>query len=188
VSEQDVSSRFEAAVLPHLDAAYNLARWLTRSPEDAADIVQEASLRALRFFGSFRGGDARPWFLGIVRNTTWTWLGANRRMDTVTLTETDAGDPDGRSLLDVLPAPGDDPEAALGRAEERSRLEQLILRLPAPFRECLVLRELEELSYREIAAIVGTPVGTVMSRLARARRLLIQYGRELVSEEAGHGV
>jgi RNA polymerase sigma-70 factor (ECF subfamily) len=187
-AQGDPSARFEAAVLPHLDAAYNLARWLTRSPDDAADIVQEASLRALRFFASFRGGDARPWFLGIVRNTSWTWLGANRRLDTVPLDDPVTGDPDGPGLADLLPSPDGDPETQLGAAEDRGRLERLILRLPAPFRECLVLRELEEMSYREIAAIVGTPVGTVMSRLARARRLLIQYAREQTREEAGHGV
>ncbi|MBX6320315.1 MAG: sigma-70 family RNA polymerase sigma factor [Rhodospirillaceae bacterium] len=161
---------------------------MTRSPEDAVDIVQEATLRALRFFDSFRGGDARPWFLGIVRNTTWTSLGANRRKETTSLDDSDIGDPEARGLLDRLPAAGDDPEAALGRAEERSRLEELILRLPASFRECLVLSELEELSYREIAAIVGAPVGAMMSRLARARRLLVEYGRALRHEEAGHGL
>jgi RNA polymerase sigma-70 factor (ECF subfamily) len=152
--------------LPHLDAAYNLARWMTRDPSDAADVVQEAMLRALRFFGSFRGGSGKSWLLAIVRNTAIDWMRSNRPMQ-LSLAPGDDGDP-----FENIPAEGDDPEAALIRVGDRQQLDRLIAALPAEFRECLVLREMEELSYKEIAAVTGVPIGTVMSRLSRARLLL----------------
>jgi RNA polymerase sigma-70 factor (ECF subfamily) len=152
--------------LPHLDAAYNLARWLTRDAADAADVVQEAMLRALRFFGSFRGGNIKSWLLAIVRNTAIDWLRANRPAQ-IAPAPADDSDP-----FENIADENDDPEAALIRASSRQQLDRLIAALPAEFRECLVLREMEELSYKEIAAVTGVPIGTVMSRLSRARLLL----------------
>jgi RNA polymerase sigma-70 factor (ECF subfamily) len=169
------TARFAEMALPHLDAAYNLARWLTRDPADAADVVQEAMLRALRFFGSFRGGSGKSWLLTIVRNTAIDWMRANRPAQSLTPASPD-GDP-----LENIPAEGDDPETALIRIGDRQQLDRLIAALPTEFRECLVLREMEELSYKEIAAVTGVPIGTVMSRLSRAR-LLLQ--RALIRENA----
>jgi RNA polymerase sigma-70 factor (ECF subfamily) len=151
-------ARFEQMVLPHLDAAYNLARWLTRNDHDADDVVQEAMLRAFRHFDSLRG-DARPWLLAVVRNACFSWLQANRPADVEPLD--DVAD-------DSLPGP----EAAVARSVDRRLLNEAIAALPVQFREVLVLRELEDLAYRDIARIAGIPIGTVMSRLARARRQL----------------
>ena len=152
-------ARFEARVLPYLDAAYNLARWLTRNDHDAQDVVQEAALRAYRFFDGLRG-EPRPWLLAVVRNACWSWLQANRPADIEPL--------DDEIADDALPGP----EAALARSLDRRLLNEAIAALPVQFREALVLRELEDLSYRDIARVAGIPIGTVMSRLARARRLL----------------
>ena len=151
-------SRFEQTVLPHLDAAYNLARWLTRNDHDAQDVLQDAMLRAFRHFGTLRG-DARPWLLAVVRNACFTWLQANRPADVEPLADV----PD-----DSLPGP----EAAVARSVDRRLMNEAIAALPVQFREVLVLRELEDLPYRDIARIAGIPIGTVMSRLARARRQL----------------
>jgi RNA polymerase sigma-70 factor, ECF subfamily len=149
-------------VLPLLPSAYNLARWLTRNEHDADDVVQEAFLRAYRFFPSFRGTDARAWVLTIVRNACWTFLRARRpREFTFGLDEAD--EPvDGAASA----------EEDLVRRADGARLSRALDELPTEFREVVVLRELEELSYREIAEVSGIPVGTVMSRLARARRRL----------------
>jgi RNA polymerase sigma-70 factor (ECF subfamily) len=160
------AARFAEMATPHLDAAYNLARWLTRDPADASDVVQEAMLRALRFFGSFRGGSGKSWLLAIVRNTAMDWMRANRPAQ-IAPASADHGDP-----LENIADEGDDPEAALIRVGNREQLDRLIDALPAEFRECLILRELEELSYKEIAAVTGVPLGTVMSRLSRARLTL----------------
>jgi RNA polymerase sigma-70 factor (ECF subfamily) len=154
-------ARFEQTVLPHLDAAYNLARWLTRNDHDADDVLQEAMLRAYRHFGGLRG-EARPWLLAVVRNACWSWLQANRPAEVEPLDDAIADD--------SLPGP----EAALARTLDRRLLNEAIAALPAQFREVLVLRELEDLSYRDIARVAGIPIGTVMSRLARARRLLAE--------------
>jgi len=162
------TARFAETALPHLDAAYNLARWLTRDPGDAADVVQEAMLRALKFFGGFRGGNGKSWLLAIVRNAAFDWMKANRPAEVMNFTS----DPDGENEIENVPSGGDNPEHALIRATERAQLDALIEALPAEFRECLILRELEDLSYKEIAAVVGVPIGTVMSRLARARALI----------------
>jgi RNA polymerase sigma-70 factor (ECF subfamily) len=153
---------FERLVLPLLPSAYNLARWLTRNEHDADDVVQEAFLRAYRFFPSFRGADARAWVLAIVRNSCWTFLRANRgRGVPVALDETE--EPvDGAASA----------EEDLVRRADRARLAHALDDLPAEFREVVILRELEDLSYREIADVVGIPAGTVMSRLSRARRRL----------------
>jgi len=154
-------ARFEQTVLQHLDAAYNLARWLTRNDHDADDVLQEAMLRAYRHFAGLRG-EARPWLLAVVRNACWSWLQANRPADVEPLDDAIADD--------SLPGP----EAALARTLDRRLLNEAIAALPVQFREVLVLRELEDLSYRDIARVAGIPIGTVMSRLARARRLLAE--------------
>ena len=162
-------SAFAALALPHLDAAYNLARWLTGSGAEAEDVVQEALVRALTYFPGYRGGNARAWLLRIVRNAAYAALNARRDHAAEPLGDEGSGVPE--------PAdPGDDPEAALIRARGAMRLDELMNRLPAELKETLVLRELEELSYREIAEVTGAPVGTVMSRLWRARRLLAKAG------------
>lgn len=155
---------FERVTAPHLDAAYNLARWLTRDPHDAEDVVQEAYLRAYRFFSGFRGGDGRAWLLAIVRNTCHSWLAQHRRPQaTLDLVE----------LEEQLAAPAElGPEHILLREGTQQLLTQALEQLPLEFREVLVLRELEELSYRDIADIAAIPIGTVMSRLSRGRRLL----------------
>jgi RNA polymerase sigma-70 factor, ECF subfamily len=167
--------RFEEIVLPHLDAAYNLARWLTRNEHDAQDVVQEAYLRAFRFFDGFRGGEGRAWLLTIVRHTCYTWLEKNRPAEVSAGfdEEAPAGERAGFDP-DMMAAEGGNPEAiALQNAHKRI-LNQAIATLPLGFREVLILRELEDLSYKEIARVVDVPVGTVMSRLARARKLLRQ--------------
>ena len=179
-------AQFEAVVLPHLNSAYNLARWLCRDPDAAQDVVQEATLRALRFFASYRGGDARPWYLRIVRNT---FISGRHRQGGATILPFSALDgDDGPSVVEQIPAPGPDPETALARLQDREAIDRLIARLPEEFRDILVLRELEELSYREIAEVAQIPIGTVMSRLARARRQLLAWAREDEMAEAGHGV
>ncbi len=155
--------RFERCILPHLDAAYNLARWLTRNAHDAEDVVQEACLRAYQFFGGFRGADGRAWLLAVVRNTCYTWLERNRPREPLTpFDETKHTGAD-------LPA---GPQELAQRGEDRERLRRAIEGLPPEYREVIVLRELEGLSYREIAGITAAPLGTVMSRLARARERL----------------
>jgi RNA polymerase sigma-70 factor, ECF subfamily len=156
---------FEEAVLPHLDAAYNLARWLTRNEADAEDVVQEAFLRAVRFYEGFHGLNCRAWLLTIVRNTSCTWLQANRaREPTITFDE------EMHSTKRQITSP----DAALLANADREMLQQAIEELPLEFREVIVLRELDGVSYKEIAEIAGIPMGTVMSRLARARGRLQQ--------------
>ena len=164
--ESSELERFEAVVLPHLDAAYTLARYLTRSDHDAQDVVQDASLRAFRHFATFRGAgsvEGRAWLLAIVRNTAHTWQ-RRHHGDTLT-TEFD----EERHSEAVA---GEDAAAALVAQGERAALHRAIDELAPEFREVIVLRELEELSYKEIAEVAGVPVGTVMSRLSRARRRL----------------
>ncbi len=152
---------------PHLDAAYNLARWLTRNDHDAQDVVQEAMLRAMRYVDSFRGEQARAWLLQIVRHTTWSWLRQNRPAELVSLDADDAAHEPA--------APADQEPLALAlRHADRAQINRAIAALPVVYREALVLRELEELSYKEIARILDVPVGTVMSRLSRARTLMQQ--------------
>ena len=155
---------FEEAVMPHMDAAYNLARWLTRNDADAQDIVQEAYLRALRFFSGFRGDDARAWLLTIVRNTCYTWFRRHRSPEL-------SCDFDEVAL--ARESEGPDPEAVQVLKEQAQLVNDAIEKLPIEFREVVVLRELEELSYKEIAVVLGVPIGTVMSRLARARKRLM---------------
>ena len=156
--------RFEAQALPHLDAAYNLARWLTASPADAEDIVQDAILRAFRGFDGFRGVDAKPWLLAIVRNCFMSAVQKRKRH--VQLPDDDSTGE--TAFIDETPGP----EQSAIRANDGRKLNLLMASMPADFRAVLVLRELEDLSYRDIARITGVPIGTVMSRLARARALL----------------
>ena len=158
-----MSQQFEQAVLPHLDAAYNLARWLVRSPADADDVVQEAYLRALRFFDGFRGGDSRSWILKIVRNTCYSWVRKNRPSELVDEFDETIHSNETRS---------DDAEGMLVSRAESDRVRHALEGLPVAFREVLVLREIEELSYKEICAVMGAPMGTVMSSLSRARKRL----------------
>jgi RNA polymerase sigma-70 factor (ECF subfamily) len=168
MAERRRRSRFETVVLPHLDAGYALARWLTRNDADAADVVQEACLRAFRYFDSYREGDAKSWLLKIVRRTCYDWLQRNRPADLVPLeTETD---PDGppHALQHAIV----DADALLQSRSDLRRLDLLIEMLPPPLRETIVLRELQELDYRQIAEVTGVPIGTVMSRLHRARAAL----------------
>ena len=155
---------FEEAVLPHLDAAFNYARWLTRSDADAEDVVQDAYVRALRFFSSLRNDDARSWLLTIVRNT---WYGRFPRANGAT--QTTAYDDMTHEQRDE----GPDPEALVIQQQAIEKVRRAVQELPADFREVIVLRELEGLSYKEIAAVARIPIGTVMSRLARARERLL---------------
>ena len=155
MEEKDKTARFEQTILPHLDAAYNLARWLTRNEHDAEDMVQEAYLRAFRFFSTFHGMDGRAWLLTIVRNTCYTWLHQNRAHEMTTMFDSN-------------------PAALALRSADHQILRQALDELPVEFREVVVLRDLEGFSYKEIAGIANIPTGTVMSRLARARERLKQ--------------
>ncbi|HVH66845.1 MAG TPA: sigma-70 family RNA polymerase sigma factor [Gemmatimonadales bacterium] len=164
--EPNELERFERMVLPHLDSAYTVARYLTRDDDDAQDVVQDAYLRALKYFSGFRGddaGSARAWLLAIVRNTAYTWR--HRQRDAALATEFD-------EEHHSAAVAGEHPAAALDRTAARESLHQALDRLPSEFREVIVLRELEGLSYKEISDVAAVPVGTVMSRLSRARRRL----------------
>jgi RNA polymerase sigma-70 factor (ECF subfamily) len=166
---------FEETVLPHLDAAYNLARWLTRNERDAEDIVQEAFLRALRHYRTFKGGDAKPWLLAIVRNTFYTWRKHNRVPEENILLEEDK---------QPIAEDSSDPEKMLLRETDRQLLRSALQLLPKEFLEVIVLREFEELSYKEIAQVMQVPSGTVMSRLARARKRLVKILTDSQNREA----
>ena len=159
-----IDRRFEELVLPHLDAAYNLARWLARDAHDADDVVQDACVRALKYLGSLHGSNARAWFLTIVRHAFYDWLGRNRPSEIV--------DDDGAAIDNAIDHAAGTPEQLALRNDQRRALSDEIAALPLRYREVLVLRELEELSYKEIARVADIPIGTVMSRLARARALL----------------
>jgi RNA polymerase sigma-70 factor (ECF subfamily) len=164
---------FDSIALPHLDAAYNLARWLMRDATEAEDVVQDALLRGLRYFSSFAGGDGRAWLLRIVRNVAYDRLAARRGLATLPLD----GDGEEGSLADTLRDPGDNPETAVGKMQDRARLDALLAALPVEQREAIVLCDLEEMPYRAIAEIAGVPIGTVMSRLWRARRNLARLAK-----------
>jgi RNA polymerase sigma factor (sigma-70 family) len=160
LTSQEKLRRFEEQISPHLKSAYNLAKWLTRSHEDAEDVVQEAFLRAFSAFEGLRGEDAKPWLLTIVRNTSMTWLKRNRNAGaTIGLEET---------LVDPIER-SPDPEERLLISCDRQQVRQALEQLPSEFRETVVLREMEGLSYKEISATIGVPLGTVMSRLSRGR-------------------
>ena len=174
--------RFEETVLPHLAAAYNLARWLVHNEHDAEDLVQEAYLRAFKFFSGYHGGDSRAWLLTIVRNTCYTWLQQNRALRLI--------DP----IDDKLEEVGSDfadPETLLLQDADSQLVRQALEELPVEFREIVVMREMEGLSYKEIANIVDVPIGTVMSRLARGRKrlhalLANRMGKEASVELSGN--
>ncbi len=168
----DSKARFANVVIPHLDDAYSLARWVTGNRADAEDVVQEACLRAFRGIGGFTGGNGRAWVLTIVRNAAYDWLRKNRPPAVVHVDDLEAVERM-RSADDAAPAP-DNPEAALIARADEVKLEAAIASLPAIFRETLVLRDVQGLDYREIATITDVPIGTVMSRLARARRRVIE--------------
>jgi RNA polymerase sigma-70 factor (ECF subfamily) len=167
-------ARFEQTILPHLHAAYNLARWLTSTDQDAEDVVQEAYLRAFKFFDTFHGGDSRAWLLTIVRHTAYTWLRQNRDHELAASFDDEQYDAETVSesseevLLDVL---------------EQQLLREAIAALPVEFREVIVLNALEDLSYKEIAVVVNIPIGTVMSRLARARKRLYHTLSQSLNKE-----
>jgi RNA polymerase sigma factor (sigma-70 family) len=160
LTSQEKLRRFEEQISPHLNSAYNLAKWLTRSHEDAEDVVQEAFLRAFSAFESFRGGDGKPWLLTIVRNTSMTWLKRNRNAGATISFEQTIEDP-----IEHSP----DPEETLLISCDREQVRHALEQLPSDFREAVVLREMEGLSYKEISATIGVPLGTVMSRLSRGR-------------------
>jgi len=160
LSPQDIE-RYNLLVLPHLDSAFNLARWLLRNRTDAEDVAQEAMLRAYRFFGGFHGSDARAWLLQIVRNTCFSWMEKNRRPEPETEFNEEVHVPNSVT-----------PEALAIAGNNRDRLARALETLPPRFREVIVLRELEGCSYKEIAAITSIPIGTVMSALSRARQQL----------------
>jgi RNA polymerase sigma-70 factor (ECF subfamily) len=181
-----MSGSFEQLVLPHLDAAHNLARWMVRTRSDAEDVVQEAYLRAVTGFPGFRGGDAKAWLLRIVRNCALDSLAKRRGNNVVPIDTVMEASGSVRGALDSLVAEA--PDADLERNADRALLHRLVSSLPIEFREVLILREVEELAYREIAVIVGIPVGTVMSRLARARILLKRRWEDEQRLEAGNGM
>jgi RNA polymerase sigma-70 factor, ECF subfamily len=160
---QNKFANFEEVTVPHIKAAYNLARWLTHNDHDAQDVVQEACLRALRFFDGFRGQNDRAWFLKIVRNTCYTWLQRNRPREVTIVSEDE---------MDAIESDAPDPEALIIKKGSQELLQQAMEELSLEFREVIIMRELEGLSYKEIAAIADIPIGTVMSRLARARTQL----------------
>ena len=165
LDEKDKLARFEQSILPHMNAAYNLARWLTRNDHDAEDMVQEAYLRAFKFFHALRGVDGRAWLLTIVRNTCYTWLQQNRAHESTMMFDEE---------IHSAGCDTSNPAALLLHSADQQILRQALDELPVEFREVVVLRELEGFSYKEIAEIANIPTGTVMSRLARARERLKQ--------------
>ncbi|RKP55695.1 RNA polymerase sigma factor [Pararobbsia silviterrae] len=186
VTNDDRRNRFERVVLPHLDAAYNLARWLTGSASDADDVVQDAFMRAFRFFETFDGDNARAWLLAIVRNTWFTeWRRRRAHPGDVEFDEASFGD-------EAMPGwdahAHEDPEAISIRRDALRLVQRALDALAVEYREVIVLRELEDMSYRDIAAVTGMPVGTVMSRLSRGRRMLCEAVRALQqgSGDGGH--
>jgi RNA polymerase sigma factor (sigma-70 family) len=171
ISEREANARFARIVLPHLDDAYALARWITGNRVDAEDVVQDSCLRAFRAIGGFAEGTARAWVLTIVRHAAYQWLRKNRPAALVLVEDLELVE---HQQANFTPLGADTPESALIAKTTAERLEAAIAALPTPFREVMVLRDLQGLAYREIAAVTQVPIGTVMSRLARARRRLIQ--------------
>lgn len=169
-------ARFEKLVMPHINAGYNLARWLARDADDASDVVQDACLRAMRYIDSLNRGNARSWFLTIVRHAFYDWCERNRPAELVH---------DDEAVAAAIDRSAIDPEQAVLRRSDAKVLIDALAELPLAFREVLILREMEELSYKEIARVVGIPIGTVMSRLARARALLQGSPQLRVISEAG---
>jgi RNA polymerase sigma-70 factor, ECF subfamily len=185
--QDDRRRRFELLALPHLDAAYNLARWLAGNTTDAEDVAQEAYLRAFRYFDSYRGDNMRVWLLTIVRNSFMSWARENRSArltfqgDAAEAGEAGAGE----IMWGNKPH---DPEALLMESIDSQTLNRLMAELPTEYREVLLLREVEDLSYKEIASVADVPIGTVMSRLARARQALRRLWLDATAKETAHGV
>jgi RNA polymerase sigma-70 factor (ECF subfamily) len=174
LNNQDRQAQFEQTILPHINAAFNLARWMIKNDQDAEDVVQESYLRAYKYFSSYQGGDSRAWLLTIVRNTCYTWLHENQAQAlTVDLDEE----------ISSAEIDGDDPEQRLQIKADQQSVTHALEELPAAYRELIVLRELEGMSYKEIALIARVPIGTVMSRLARARQRLKAYLGQRDNEE-----
>ncbi|HEX4172673.1 MAG TPA: sigma-70 family RNA polymerase sigma factor [Acetobacteraceae bacterium] len=185
--QDDRRRRFELLALPHLDAAYNLARWLAGNTADAEDVVQEAYLRAYRYFDAYQGGNFRVWLLTIVRNAFMTWVRENRSGRMVFVPETPAADRvDSEETM--WGSPPRDPESLLLESVDSQQLGRLMEQLPAEYREVLLLREVEDLSYKEIAEVTALPIGTVMSRLSRARLSLRKLWLRQENTETAHGV
>ena len=174
MQEESKTAQFEAIALPLFGAAYNLARWLVRDDHDAEDVVQEAYLRAFSFFPGYRGGDSRSWLLTIVRNTCYTWLQQNRNQELAQVFDED---------VHTVEDPSRNPEAVLLQGADAQLLRDALEKLPVEFREILVLREMEGMSYREIADLAHIPVGTVMSRLARGRERLQRQLTQAMKKE-----
>ena len=185
MTDQEKNQRFQDTMLPYMHAAYNLARWLTRNDSEAQDVVQEAYLRAFRYFDAFHGQDGRSWLLAIVRNTYYSGAKQHQHESHEVQFDEDHLSADEIAEINAHFGGDNDPAAILQRGDETRCLHRALERVPTVFREVLILRELEELSYREIADIAGIPVGTVMSRLARGRKLLASY---LLEREACHGL
>ena len=186
-SSQWNARRFGDMALPHLDSAYNLARWLTRDDQDAQDIVQEAYLRAFRSFDGFRGDNARPWLLAIVRNTCYTWLKQHRRAELEVPYDDDLHGGESRASGIGTGIDDNNPEAILARMDDVRLVDEALQRLPVGYREVVVLRDIEDLSYKEIALVAGLPIGTVMSRLARGRKLMLTHYTQL-RDGGSHGM
>ena len=184
-SERDAERRFSREIMPHLDAAYTLARWLVRNDQDAEDIVQEALLKAFRFFDGFKGENPRAWIISIVRNTSYSWLEARRPMKSVPVDDVES-EPYGAHRAAAVLVTTEDPESLLMRRMEQRRVNDAIAALPLEYREVIVLRELEELSYKEISDVTKLPLGTVMSRLSRARQRLRKVLRAGLVQGAGY--
>jgi len=179
---QDKRERFDQILSMHLDAAYDLARWLTRDEPNAQDVVQEACLRAFKFLDGFRGGNARSWLLAIVRNTYYSWLEKHRSQALNVTLDEEYLDGDESALHNGHHEDSNDIDRVLREADCRRIINEGLEKIPAEFREAIVLRELEDMSYKEIAVVMNVPLGTVMSRLARGRKLLSQYVRQANEE------
>jgi len=175
LGDQSKLTRFEQSILPHLDAAYNLARWLTRNEHDAEDMAQESYLRAFKFFDGFHGTDARAWLLAIVRNTCYTWLHQNRGRETMASFDEE---------IHTIENEASNPAKLVLKSDDREMLKEALEELPVEFREVVVLRDLEELSYKQVAEVANIPLGTVMSRLARARQRLQAWLPDRLHQEA----
>jgi RNA polymerase sigma-70 factor (ECF subfamily) len=189
VADQAQREAFERVMLPHLDDAFNLARWLTGNRSDADDVVQEAFLKALKHFATYRGPEARAWLLTIVRRCCFSWLRVNRPQQIVFTDDDAAIEMAHRATVIALhPRAAETPETLLNEKETRLRLNQAVENLPLHYREVIVLREIQGLSYKEIAEIADIPVGTVMSRLARARDQLAKHLESRTGSEAAHGL
>jgi RNA polymerase sigma-70 factor (ECF subfamily) len=186
LARDDRKRRFELLALPHLDAAFNLARWLTGNTTDAEDVVQDAYLRAYRFFDSFQGGNFRVWLLTIVRNCFMTWVRENRSSRLVFHADPPVGDT-AESEETAWGQRPRDPETMLLDSIDSQTLTRLMERLPTEYREVLLLREVEDLAYKDIATVTGVPIGTVMSRLSRARLALRRLWLGANAQEAAHG-